>query len=126
LQFLDCRDSFRPLLPVQVVALEDVIDLGVAVPGEDADVLLRTPEANRRVTAVPRKSLNVTWRWTFPALAAFCHDERNPLAVHGLPSLERHIGPMSRRSVSSTTLSSGAIGTSRTSACARGVAPCVD
>jgi hypothetical protein len=36
LQFLDCRDSFRPLFPVQVVAFEDVIDLGVAVASEDA------------------------------------------------------------------------------------------
>jgi hypothetical protein len=53
------------------VALQDI---GVAVPREDAEHL-----------AVDARA----------ALAAFCHDERNPLVVHGLPSLERHIGPIS-------------------------------
>ena len=44
------------------------------------------PQIARRVTAVPRRSWNVTP--TIPArLHAFAHDARKPSAVHGFPSL---------------------------------------
>jgi hypothetical protein len=44
------------------------------------------PAMASRVTAVPRKSLNVTP--TIPAFVrAIDHDARNPCEVHGLPAL---------------------------------------
>jgi hypothetical protein len=39
----------------------------------------------KRVTAVPRKSLNVTSS-ILARLQALAHDARNPSGVHGLPS----------------------------------------
>lgn len=59
----------------------------VAISGTDAST------SARRVTAVPRRSLNV--RPTTPAAAhAFRHDERKPSAVQGSPSLFSRIGPV--------------------------------
>ena len=65
------------------------------------------PAIASRVTAVPRKSWNVT-PTTPAALHALRHEARKPSAVHGLPLLFVRISGLTFVVVSSITLLSGA------------------
>ena len=73
-------------IAAEIVRIEDRAHAAQRVPGDGGDLGFGAPTSASRVTAVPRKSLNVT-PTTPTALHALPHDARKPSEVHGLLSL---------------------------------------